>query len=101
LYQDHAKKAERQSMQYTREEQRWMPASHRWAALVCMSVLAGIVILAAAQVANAGDWRMRGRDAEHSGTADEMVEPPLEVMGKYETGGGVSNLTFMFQLSND
>jgi len=59
---------------------------HRWAALVCMSVLTGIVILAAAQAANAGDWPMRGHDAAHGGTADEVVEPPLEVMWKYERG---------------
>jgi len=35
-------------------------ASQSWAALVCMSVLAWIVILAAAQAAQAGYWRDAG-----------------------------------------
>jgi len=31
---------------------------------------------------------MRGHDAAHSGTADEVVEPPLELLWKYGMGGG-------------
>jgi hypothetical protein len=34
--------------------------SHKWAALVCMSVLAGIVILAAAQAHSMADFLHQG-----------------------------------------
>jgi len=38
-------------------------------------------------LSSAADWPMKGHDAAHSGVAGESVEPPLEVLWKYETGG--------------
>ena len=46
-------------------------------------VLIGFVFLLLIGVAQAGDWPMFGHDAAHTGTTDEVVEPPLDVLWKY------------------
>ena len=50
-------------------------------------ILIGISILLSISGAQAGDWPMFGHDAAHTGTADEVVEPPLEVLWKYTIRG--------------
>ncbi len=44
-----------------------------------------LIIITLAQVAQAGDWPMRGHDLSHTSTSDEVVEPPLELLWSYAT----------------
>ncbi len=50
-----------------------------------MKRIVGLILFAAMTVgaAQAGDWPIFGHDAAHSGVADELVEPPLELLWKY------------------
>ncbi len=49
--------------------------------------IVALLILTMAQAARAGDWPMFRHDIAHTGSADEIVEPPLELLWKYTTGG--------------
>lgn len=49
-------------------------------------LIAALLIMILAQAGQAGDWPMQGHDAAHTGVADEVVEPPLELVWKYTTG---------------
>jgi outer membrane protein assembly factor BamB len=49
----------------------------------------GLLILVLMQVADAGDWSMFMHDASHTGVAEETVEPPLNLLWKYKTGGSI------------
>jgi hypothetical protein len=51
-----------------------------------IAMIAALLALIMAQGALAGYWPMFGHDAAHSGVADEVVMPPLEVLWKYQTG---------------
>jgi hypothetical protein len=51
------------------------------------------MILVLAQAALAGDWLIFRYDAMHSGTSDEVVEPPLNLLRKYITGSWCENGT--------
>lgn len=48
-----------------------------------------LMILITGQIAQADDWPMRGHDSMHYGTSGEIIEPPLELLWKYTTGGYV------------
>ncbi|MCZ7401063.1 MAG: PQQ-binding-like beta-propeller repeat protein [Candidatus Methanoperedens sp.] len=45
--------------------------------------LALLVILIVAQAVQAGDWPMFRHDTKHTGIADEVVEPPLDLLWRY------------------
>lgn len=47
----------------------------------------GIILICAINTAQASDWSMFGHDSAHTGTTDEVVEPPLELLWKFETSG--------------
>ncbi len=47
--------------------------------------IAMLLILILAQVAQAGDWPMRGHELLHTGTSDGVVEPPLKLLRNYAT----------------
>ncbi|MBU4222272.1 MAG: PQQ-binding-like beta-propeller repeat protein [Euryarchaeota archaeon] len=52
----------------------------------------GIVLLLLVYLptlSSAADWPMFRHDAAHSGIADEVVEPPLELLWKYRTDGRI------------
>jgi outer membrane protein assembly factor BamB len=49
----------------------------------------GLLILILMQVADAGDWSMFMHNASHTGVAEETVEPPLNLLWKYKTGGSI------------
>lgn len=46
-------------------------------------LIAALIIIGMALAAQAGDWVMPGHDAAHTGVADEVVEPPLRLLWKY------------------
>ena len=58
-----------------------------------MRRIVGIILFVAMMVggAQAGDWPMFGHDAAHSGVADEVVEPPLELLWKYPAGYAIDS----------
>lgn len=52
-------------------------------------VLIGIAILFLIGAAQAGDWSIFRHDTSHSGTADEIVEPPLKLLWEFTKGGSI------------
>lgn len=48
----------------------------------------GIILIFSINTAHASDWQMFGHDSAHTGTTDEAIEPPLELLWKYKTGTG-------------
>lgn len=54
-------------------------------------ILIGIAILLLIGAAQAGDLPMIVHDDAHSSTTDEMVETPLEMLWKYQTGDGIDS----------
>ena len=48
-----------------------------------------LVLALLSSTASAADWPMFRHDPAHSGVADEVVEPPLELLWKYKTGNKV------------
>jgi len=53
-------------------------------------VIIGIAILLSIGVAQAGDWPMFGHDPSHSGSPNEIIEPPLKLLWEYTIGGYAS-----------
>ncbi len=64
--------------------------SHAARALA-VGVVAALLALIMVQGALAGDWPMFAHDAAHSGEANEVVQPPLKLLWKYQTGCYVSS----------
>ncbi|MFZ3060679.1 MAG: PQQ-binding-like beta-propeller repeat protein [Candidatus Methanoperedens sp.] len=54
-------------------------------------ILIEIAILLSVGVAQADDWPMFRHDLSHSGTSNEILEPPLELLWRYTTGGPISS----------
>ncbi len=53
--------------------------------------IAALITLSLVQVVQADDWLMYGHDAARTGESDEVVEPPLDLLWIYDTGGAVSS----------
>ncbi len=50
--------------------------------IIAVATLAMLILALAVQV---GDGPMRGHDISHTGTSDEVVEPPLKLLWSYAT----------------
>ncbi|MBU4223448.1 MAG: PQQ-binding-like beta-propeller repeat protein [Euryarchaeota archaeon] len=50
-----------------------------------------IILIFLINTAQASDWPMFGHDLLHTGTTDEVVEPPLELLWKFQAGGFTSS----------
>ncbi|MDP3105666.1 MAG: PQQ-binding-like beta-propeller repeat protein, partial [Candidatus Methanoperedens sp.] len=50
-----------------------------------------IILIFLINTAQASDWPMFGNDLMHTGTTNEVVEPPLELLWKFQAGGFTSS----------
>jgi len=51
--------------------------------------LIGIFIILLMGIAHASDWPMFQHDLTHSGASDEVLNPPLELKRKFQSGGSI------------
>jgi uncharacterized repeat protein (TIGR01451 family) len=50
-----------------------------------------MITMTLAQPAQGGDWTMFMHDLSHTGTSDEVVQPPLELLWNYSTAGSIES----------
>ena len=58
----------------------------KWLIFVTLALVAQMLF---ASLVCAADWPMFGHDPQHTGVAGESVEPPLELLWKYNTNSAV------------